>query len=269
MLIRLRKNFKLYSIFVLFNLVMIYYFIKGFNLPIETNFWLIRFGLPLIILELFTPILVMFIPDIIIGKKFDIKSCYKSMIVVGLSLFFSFLLVYSFSNSFILIIFILSFVSKFFLIFSNSNINELKNRFYFIFILALTLILAFIVSGFLNYSGIEQQYMINYFTEIAYGIRQSLSFLPFFLVNSPVNFFNKPLMIFLWAVFYFIFISIFYLFEYKTGLPKMPLPPRYHSEKGIGSKAQVQIFNDIPYEKPKDDIPYKKSNDETIEVKIF
>jgi hypothetical protein len=149
-----RNHNQLFSvIFVLFNAFMIYYFIRSFLYPVETNFWLIHSGVPLLLMEF------IFIFIILIFIRLILKAIPKKGTIFVISLAFLFALTTSitFHNFMLFLFFIGSILSKFLLI-KISKDNE-KESYLYLYGLIATL---FVLSAFLAliFSGIG-----NYFPE--------------------------------------------------------------------------------------------------------
>ena len=172
--------------FILFNAIMIYYFIRGFLHPVETNFWLVRYGFLIILMELFCAPAILAIHEI--KKKKRIELFGFLLIIILFPLLFSF----GYGNYKVFLFFVLTILSKFFLIKSENYEKDVK--------LSVSVMIAFMIGAFL--SSIFLTKTVNIFAH-----QQEL----FASVNGV--FINNPVQILIWGVLYYLLLTIFQMFD--------------------------------------------------------
>jgi len=178
---------------------MIYYFIRGFLYPIETNFWLVHYGFPIIMMEFFSFFAIMMIPEIIATKK--IKTIFALLIVI----LFAFAISFIFYSYWVFLFFILTILSKFFVVYTVEDYeNETK--------LYVTMMIAFILSAFLalvfsvfgNAFPIQQELLRNRIIETATRLKGS---------SIKGEIVDNPAYIVAWGVIYYIMLTLFQTFN--------------------------------------------------------
>lgn len=193
------KVFTSKAIFVIFNIVMIFYFIRGFLYPVETDFWLVHYGFPILIMEF----LGLFIFPMIstIKEKKEMKNLVFLLIIV----FFAFLISFISYNYVVFLFFVLTALSKFFLI-SNSGSQRKETR------LMISIMAALIIGSFLAllFSGIgsgfpeQQELLRNRIVET--GTRHGET------IGGEVV--DNPAFIAVWGVLYYILLTVFQSFNF-------------------------------------------------------
>jgi hypothetical protein len=184
--------------FIIFNITTIIYFIKGYFYPLETNFWLIHWGFPIIMMEFFS-IFVMFIVPAI-KLKIETKTLTPLLIIVIFVGIISFL-----SNNYkIFLFFILTILSKFFIdYYSIDYENNMKLYVSVIVALIFSAILAAIFSGIGNNFPIQQDLLKNKFIETSTRYGGSIK----------GNIVENPAIIALWGLLYYLLLTIFQTFN--------------------------------------------------------
>jgi len=104
--------------YMIFSLVMIFLFYNGLMYPEETNYWIITFGLPILILEicsLFVPILL---ANMIMYRSYDGWPLYSLIVIMVIAFCFTY-----FFNIILFFYFLLSSIIKF-IVFKNKKNQE-------------------------------------------------------------------------------------------------------------------------------------------------
>ena len=187
-------------VFVVFNIVMIYYFIRGFLYPTESNFWLVHYGFPIIMMEFFGVFIVLMAPGI--KQKETIK---KSVFSISIVLFFALVITILFNNLWIFFYFALSMATKFFIVFSNDDYEkEVKLYVTIMIALILSAFLALIFSGIGHSFPYQQELLRNKIIETTTRIKGSS-------VSGEIV--DNPSYILSWGVIYYILLTIFHTFN--------------------------------------------------------
>lgn len=197
------KKFISRAIFVVFNLIMIYYFVRGFLYPSETDFWLVHYGFPILMMEFLGLFVVPMVSTI--KRKKEIKSVFFLMLIVFLALGVS----HVFYNYIIFLFFVLTVLSKFFLV--RGSVNSEKETKLFISIAVALIIGAFLALLFSSVgdSFHEQQELLRN-KIIETGTRDGST------ISGEIV--DNPAFIAAWGVLYYILLTVFVSFDFI--LPK-------------------------------------------------
>lgn len=180
------------GVFIVFNLVMIIYLIRGFFYPVESNFWLVQWGLPIMIMEFFSIFGVFSVLSL--KKKREIKTFFGLLAVI----LFAILIGFRFNNYMVILFFILTLLSKFFITTTDHYEKETKIYASIAIAFLLSIFLAVIFSKAGYFFPAQQELLRN--TMIERGILEG-------------DFVENPAFLLAWGVCYYILLTIFQTFK--------------------------------------------------------
>lgn len=188
-------SFIIYSIF---SVIMIYQFYNALVYPVETNFWIVDFGLPIMILEIFNIFVPVFLGILLVYESFNSWPLYSLLIILIIAFIFT-----CFFNIILFLYFLASAIIRFMTFYYRSirDENETKswefeiNTFSLLFAMFLGAITAFIVKDFFSDQiSLIEQYLNS---KISFGrfVGNEDFFSGAFISFCGVFYFSLPLLL--------------------------------------------------------------------------
>ena len=193
--------------FICFNLFMIGLFIRGYFFPVESNFWLVNYGIHILALEIFILITSLIVYSIKLEKNenksinLKRKERIKQIIILVIMIFLSsayFIIIHKYSLFLFLVLIVISKL----IIISENNQKEYSTIYGI-------MIIAFLVSGFLGFlfSFIGSSFIPQHETLLNKVIETGL--------GNGDELFDNPSFIFALGFFYYISISFLKILNLK------------------------------------------------------
>ena len=202
-----KKIIKKISFFA-FSFIMIIFFFVGLAYPEETDFWLVKYGFTLLILEVVSSGFLIFSLPSLSKKKIDLFLIIGFIFYLGFALPFA-----AYSNILLVPYFIVSGSIKYFYFNKKDVKDELRRRigtiFFTAFSFSFSIVCALLLSPLLtNIFPTQIELLKNVFVNLGGG-------------SGDIA--ENPGIIALWGVFYFVFLMLFDLilhkFKSKTETP--------------------------------------------------
>ena len=198
------------GIFILFNVIIILSFIRGYFYPVESNFWLVSFGIPILVIEFVSLLVILIIPRIKWDKKMLKRSNSKGKMhpILALVLIVSFgIVVCALYKNYLLFLFlILSLLSKLILINKENYGEHEKFAVLMMTSIIIAFLLAFICGGIVGKYFPDQQKLL-----IDEMVKQQGTFED--VGDEGVRKTINPMAVFICGILYYILLTIFNTFN--------------------------------------------------------
>jgi len=186
--------------FLIFCIYMIPYYYNGFVCPEENNFWIVRYGAPILFFELFSIILLFFLLDWADRKESIRLQDFIKIII--LPMLFIFFLTYVF-NIWLFPYFLLSTSLKYLAFRKIQSIDDLNRRFSSLIVSVVSILISMFIGAFFS------TIILNNFQNQSNMINQFISENSPFPSSGDIK--NPAGFIMLWGISYFVFLIIFTL----------------------------------------------------------